>query len=312
VGDRLKGRVAIVTGGGRGIGRAEALLLAEEGASVVVNDLGCDNAGRSSSREPADSVVEDIRKRGGKAVASYDNVAEMTTGERLVKQAVDSFGRLDILVNNAGVLRDRMIFNMSEEEWDTVIAYHLKGHFTTSKYACIAFRQQRSGRIVNTSSESGMGNLGQANYAAAKEGIVGLTRTVARDMGRYGVTCNAIRPRAATRLTMTEELRQAMERARAVGVAPVAGGLGTHNLPEAVAPMVVWLCTDVASNVNGRTFIVGGGMIALCSEITQERTIYKRENNGVWKLDELDKITPASLADGLVNQWPVLAPSEKR
>jgi NAD(P)-dependent dehydrogenase (short-subunit alcohol dehydrogenase family) len=202
---------------------------------------------------------------------------------------------------------------MTEEEWDGIIAYHLKGHFTTIKHACIVFRQQRSGRIVNTSSESGLGNMGQANYSAAKEGIVGLTRTVARDMGRYGVTCNAIRPRAATRLTMTEELRQALERSRAAGIMPAGGETPIgQNPPDAVAPMVVWLCTDAAANVNGRNFIVGGGMVSLCSEITQERSIYKTENSGIWKLDELDRIVPATLAQGLVNQWAPQPATEKR
>ena len=192
--NRLAGKVAIVTGGGRGIGRGEALLLAEEGAAVVVNDLGGNPDGTGHDGGPADEVVAEIKAKGGRAVASYDNVAEMAGGENMVKIALDTFGRLDIVVNNAGILRDRMVFNMSEEEWDLVVDVHLKGHFTTTKAAGVIFRQQRSGRIINTSSTSGLGSMGQANYSAAKEGIVGLTRTVARDLGRYGVTCNAIRP----------------------------------------------------------------------------------------------------------------------
>src|SRR5579885_1890263 len=196
MGNRLAGKVAIVTGAGRGIGRAEALLLAQEGAAVVVNDLGGNTDGTGHDGGPADQVVAEIKAAGGRAVANYANVAEMAGGESMVKTALDTFGRLDILVNNAGILRDRMVFNMSEDEWDDVVDVHLKGHFTTIKAAGVIFRQQRSGRIINTSSTSGLGNMGQANYSAAKEGIVGFTRTVARDLGRYGVRVNAIRPRA--------------------------------------------------------------------------------------------------------------------
>ena len=210
---RLEGKVAIVTGAGRGIGRGEALLLATEGCRVVVNDFGGSPAGEGGEQAPADEVVGEIQKLGREAVANYGDVASMADGEAMVKQALDTWGQLDILINNAGILRDRMIFNMTEAEWDGVIAVHLKGHFSVTRPASMVFRQQRSGRIVNTSSESGLGNMGQANYSAAKEGIVGLTRTLALDLGRYGVTANAIRPRAATRLTMSDELRAAMERA---------------------------------------------------------------------------------------------------
>ncbi|MFQ5925792.1 MAG: SDR family NAD(P)-dependent oxidoreductase, partial [Dehalococcoidia bacterium] len=214
MGDRLKGKVAVVTGAGRGIGRAEALLLAEEGAKVVVNDLGGAPDGSGEATSPADEVVKEIKDRRGEAVANYDSVATPEGGENIIKTAIDTFGRLDILINNAGILRDRMVFNMSPEEWDAVIKVHLYGHFNCTRPACVIFRQQRSGRIINTSSEAGLGNMGQANYSAAKEGIVGFTRTVARDMGRYGVTCNAIRPIAATRLTVTPELQAALERAK--------------------------------------------------------------------------------------------------
>ncbi|MDY6908077.1 MAG: SDR family NAD(P)-dependent oxidoreductase [Chloroflexota bacterium] len=310
MGDRLKGKVAVVTGAGRGIGRAHALALAAEGAKVVVNDLGGAVDGTGADKSPADEVVAEIKKMGGEAVANYDSVSSMAGGENIIKTAIDTFGKIDILVNNAGVLRDRMIFNTTEEEWDTVISVHLKGHFTTTKFACIAFRQQRSGRIVNTASESGLGSLGQANYSAAKEGIIGLTRTVARDMGKYGITCNAIRPRAATRMTVNPELQAAMAKKAEVGMGSIgtSSGLtadesGSISLmgPEMVSPMVVYLCLDEAANINGCNFVVGGGEISLYSDPVPVRSIYK---NGIWTIDELVALVPKSLAVDLVNPAP--------
>lgn len=307
---RLEGKVAIVTGAGRGIGRGEALLLAAEGCRVVVNDFGGSPDGEGGAQTPADEVVEDIKKAGGEAAANYGNVSSMADGEALVKQALDTFGRLDILVNNAGILRDRMVFNMTEAEWDAVIAVHLKGHFTVTRPASMVFRQQRSGRIVNTSSESGLGNMGQANYSAAKEGIVGLTRTLALDLGRYGVTANAIRPRAATRLTMSDELREAMERARQAGTTESTPGSDVMAQmetlkPELVAPLVVYLCTDAAGNINGRDFIVGGSEISLCSIPDKERTIYR---DGGWDLDSLEAVFPAAIGNSLRNPMPAQPP----
>ena len=316
---RLEGKVAIVTGAGRGIGRGEALLLAEEGARVVVNDLGGSEAGEGADQSPADAVVAEIREAGGEAIANYGSVATMEGGEGMVQSALDAFGRLDILINNAGILRDRMVFNMSEEEWDAVIAVHLKGHFTTTKFASIVFRQQRWGRIVNTSSESGLGNMGQANYAAAKEGIVGLTRTCALDLGRYGVTVNAIRPRAGTRLTLSPELREAMQRARASqrGGEGDAGETGAGEAvsqldalaPELVAPLAVYLCTDAAANVNGRDFIVGGDEVSLMSVPVKEATIHRE---GGWDLASLERVFPRVLGANLRNPAPPQPPNTQR
>ena len=301
---RLAGRVAIVTGAGRGIGRGEALLLAGEGAKVVVNDLGGGPAGDGADQSPADAVAAEIRDAGGEAVASYDSVATMEGGERIVRTALDAFGRLDILVNNAGILRDRMVFNMSEAEWDSVIDVHLKGHFSTTKHAGLVFRQQRSGRIVNTSSESGLGNMGQANYAAAKEGIVGLTRTCALDLGRYGATVNAIRPRAGTRLTLSPEMEEARARRQAAreqrgetDAAQAATGVDALD-PDLVAPLVVYLCTDAAADVNGRDFLVGGDEISLMSLPARERTI---QREGGWTLDAIERVFPRTLGAGLTN-----------
>ena len=314
---RLEGKVAIVTGAGRGIGRGEALLLAQEGARVIVNDFGGSTAGEGGDSSPANEVVEEIKKMGGDARANAGNVASYADGEAIVKQALDTWGRLDILVNNAGILRDRIIFNMSEEEWDAVVAVHLKGHFTITRHASIVMRQQRGGRIVNTSSESGLGNLGQANYSAAKEGIVGLTRTLALDLGKDGVTANAIRPRAATRLTLSPEMEAARVRRQQMAAGPGATAAPAQEssaeqaltgiaalAPELIAPLVVFLCTDKASNINGRDFIVGGDEISLMSLPERERTIYKQ---GGWDLDSLDRVFASTLGAGVKNPKPAEA-----
>jgi NAD(P)-dependent dehydrogenase (short-subunit alcohol dehydrogenase family) len=174
----------------------------------MINDFGEASNGISQANTPADEVVAEIKKMGGDAVANYDNVATPDGGENIIRTAMDKFGRLDIMVNNGGILRDRIIFNMSDEEWDSIMKVHLYGHFHCTKLACVILRQQKSGRIINTSSEAGLGNMGQTNYSVAKEGIMEFTRTVARGMGKYGVTCNAIRPQAETKLTMSPELKE--------------------------------------------------------------------------------------------------------
>jgi NAD(P)-dependent dehydrogenase (short-subunit alcohol dehydrogenase family) len=305
--DRLKGRTAIVTGAGRGIGRAVAMLLATEGASVVVNDFGVAVDGSQPSEGPAKDVADEIKGAGGNAVPNFDTVATVEGGERLIKQALDAFGRLDILVNVAGILRDRMIFNMSEEEWDAVIAVHLKGHFCTTKPASVIFRQQRYGRIVNFSSGSGLTGIpGQANYGAAKAGIAGFTRVVARDLGRYGVTCNAISPGAATRMTATvpEQSRELRARAGIQGVGgapPRQSLLASMREPEYVAPMVAFLCTDEAWNINGKIFAVSGGTVSLLQEEVPLRTMAKQ---GAWTVQELRELVPTRLMFGLQNPAP--------
>ncbi|HEY8837584.1 MAG TPA: SDR family NAD(P)-dependent oxidoreductase, partial [Dehalococcoidia bacterium] len=200
---RLDGRVAIVTGAGRGIGASVARIMAREGASVVVNDVGVGVDGSGQDKGPAQDVVDEIRSAGGKAVACFDSVADHDAAERIVRTALDEFGGLDVLVNVAGILRDRMVFNMTEEEWDAVIAVHLKGTFNTTKFASIHWRTARKGnyRLINFTSESGLlGAPGQPNYAAAKMGIVGFTYSCANGLARYGVTANCISPRAATRM----------------------------------------------------------------------------------------------------------------
>jgi len=304
MGKRLEGKVAVVTGAGRGIGRGIAVLMAEEGAKVVVNDLGGGPDGKGADQSPASEVVKDIKAKGGEAVHNYDTVATAEGGENIIKCALNNFGRVDILVTNAGILRDRMVFNMSDEEWDDVLKVHLYGTFYTTRAACRAFRAQKNGRIITFSSESGLGSLGQSNYSAAKEGIIGFTRTVARDMGKYGVTCNSIRPRAGTRLTLTDELRAAMEKKRASGIESPGTEMDLGSLvPEAIAPFVVFLCLDEAANINGYDFVVGGGMIGVFSQPQITKMNYKA---GLWTVDELVNIVPATISKDLVNPVPVV------
>lgn len=305
MGDRLKGRVAIVTGAGRGIGRGEALALASQGCNVIINDMGAAVDGSGSEATPAEEVVQEIKKIGCQALADYGNVVETETGERLVKMALDNFGRLDIVINNAGILRDRMLFNMAPEEWDAVIAVHLRGHFNLARPAAVYFRQERKGGvIVNTSSTSGLGNPGQTNYAAAKEGIVGFTRTLARELGRYGVRANAIRPQAATRMTLSPDMKARFERAGEAGARMLAEI--EKQVPEQVGPMVAWLCTDEAANVNGRTFLVRAGFIGLYSEPDIVGSI---ETDQPWTVDNISSRI-SSVTSGLVNEWPVQPPKE--
>src|SRR5438552_8191731 len=291
--ERLEGRAAVVTGAGRGIGRAIAELLAAEGAAVVVNDLGAEVDGRGASRRVADEVVDAIRTRGGRAVANADSVADFAAAERIGETAVKEFGAIDILVNNAGILRDRMIFNMSEEEWDAVIAVHLKGTFNCSRHATRRMREQRRGRIISLSSTSGVyGNAGQANYGAAKDGIAGLTRVAARDVGRYGITVNAVCPGAITRMTETIPRRGGASRAFPLH----------HFGPENVAPFVVYLTTDAAKHVNGQLFLVMAGMVALLNYPAPVRTIYA--SNARWTPEEIATVFPHTLGMDLTNPSP--------
>jgi hypothetical protein len=306
MGDRLKGRVAIVTGAGRGIGRGEALALASEGAFVIVNDMGAAVDGSGSEATPAEEVVQEVKKMGSQAVANYDNVVETETGEKLMKLALDTWGRLDIVINNAGILRDRMLFNMAVEEWDSVIAVHLRGHFNITKPACGYFRQERKGGvIINTSSTSGLGNVGQTNYAAAKEGIVGFTRTLAREMGRYGVRCNAIRPMAATRMTLSPDMRARAERAGEAGM-KMLEQMEKSQPPEQIGPFVAWLCSDEAANVNGRNFLVRQGYIGLYSE---PEIVAAIESEQPWTVDSVSA-SISKVTKGLVNEWVPEPPKE--
>ncbi len=300
----LKDKVAVVTGAGRGIGRGVALALAAAGAKVVVNDFGVNTDGSAPTEGPAFDVVAEIEKAGGEAVANTDSVATWKGGESIIGAAVERFGRIDILVTCAGILRDRMVFNMSEEEFDSVLAVHLKGTFNCVRHAAPLLRQQGSGRIITFSSGSGLfGNPGQANYGSAKAGISGLTKVVARDLGKYGVTCNSICPVAATRMTMTPETLRAREIRKQQGIIREERALNQlENLqPEDIAPMVVYLASDLAGGVNGQFFLCAGNSISLISLPRAVNTIFK---DGRWTLDELDELVPQTLAQGLVNPAP--------
>ncbi len=255
-----EGRVVIVTGAGRGIGREHALEFARQGAKVVVNDLGAERDGSGNSTGPAGEVVTEIRDLGGEAVANGADVADWDQAKDLIDDAIKAFGRLDVLVNNAGFLRDRMLANTSEEEWDAVIRVHLKGHFVTARHAASYWRDQAKAgetvdaRIINTSSGAGiMGSVGQGNYSAAKAGIVGLTLVQSAEFARYGVTANAIAPAARTR--MTEGVFDSM-------AAPEPGAFDAMA-PENISPLVVWLGSTESAGVNGRVFEVEGGQLSV-------------------------------------------------
>jgi NAD(P)-dependent dehydrogenase (short-subunit alcohol dehydrogenase family) len=279
----LTGRVAIVTGAGNGLGRAESLALARAGARLVLNDLPGD---------AVQAVADQIAADGGQAVVAAGDVAEWATGEQLVATALEQYGQLDILVNNAGVLRDRMIFTMSAQEWDLVIRVHLRGHFVTTRFATAYWREQRNraghqvyARVVNTSSEAFLlGSIGQPNYAAAKAGIAALTVTTARSCSRYGVRANAICPRART--AMTAEL---MGPPPDEGVDPLA--------PEHVAPLVVYLASPAAETINGEVFVVHGGVAAVMDPPTIRAAFHAATPDGMWTLESVHAALSPAFGD---------------
>ena len=304
----LKDKVAIVTGAGRGIGKGIVKLMAAQGAKVVVADPGVNLDGSGLDRSVADQVVREITDAGGMAIASYESVVTTEGGESIVKAAVDSFGRLDIVVTCAGIVRDRMVFNMTEQEWDDVINVHLKGTFTVVKPACVLFRHQRSGRIITFTSRAGLiGNSGEANYGAAKSAIAGFTKVVARDMGRYGVTANSISPRAMTRMAGAIPESAAETRAQA-GVASLPGEEDEGSLdPDYIAPFLAYLASDYAANVNGQIFYVHGGDISLMSQPRPMRSIY---NEGRWPLEKLRVQAQNFLTKDILNPAPPQPPPQ--
>ena len=272
----LEGRVAVVTGAGNGIGRAEAIELARQGAKVVVNDIGTSYDGQGTSHAPADAVVKEIKSAGNHAVASYDSVATEEGAENIIRTAMDNFGRIDVLVNNAGLVREPQgIDEFALEDWEILLRTHLFGTFYCTRRAAAFMKKQSYGRIVNTASHVGLGWKGFAAYSAAKEGIVGFTRTVARDMAEFGVTCNVIRPIAAWRGTK-EDIPQ-------VAV----------NRPEDVASLVVYLASEQADHINGCVFEVWRGHVGIYIEPPPVQNALKKE--GAWTTEELAQAIPQSL-----------------
>ena len=299
MGDWLKNRVAIVTGSGQGIGKAIALALAEEGAKVITN-----NRRPGTEGGDAETVVKEIKALGGEAVPFFGSVSEFDVAEKIVKTAADSFGRLDIVINNAGADAPRMVWNMTEEDWDRSVDSFLKGSFNCIRFASGLMREQRWGRIINTTSTAWLGTVGHCNYGAAKAGLVGLTRAVAREMGRYGVTCNAYAPTAATRFTLSDEIVAGFKKRYEAGLMTKERfeELTNPPRPETVAPFLVYLCTDEAADINGQVFDVTGGDIAIYSEPVKKKSIVKRE--GLWTVEELIEQVPKVLLEGYKNPAP--------
>ena len=297
--ERLKGKVAIVTGSGQGIGKAIALALAEEGAKVVTN-----NRRPGTEGGDAETVVKEIEAMGGEAMPFFGSVNDFNDAEMIVKLAVEKFGRLDILVNNAGADAPRMVWNMSEEEWDKCVDSFLKGSFNCTRFASALMREQKWGRIINTTSTAWLGTVGHCNYGAAKAGIVGLTRAVAREVGRYGITCNAYAPTAATRFTLSDEIVAGFKKRYEAGLMTKERfeELTNPPKPETVGPFIVYLCTDEAADINGQVFDVTGGNIAIYSEPVKKKSIVKEK--GMWTVEELIEQVPKVLLEGYKNPAP--------
>ena len=311
MGNRLEGKVAIVTGGGGGIGRGVCRLLAEEGASVVVNDVGGAVDGTGTSTGPADELVSEIKENGGVAISNYDTIATMEGAGKLVQAALDNFGRVDILMHVAGILRDRMVFNMTEEEWDAVLSVHLYGAFNTVKQVVPHLIEQRSGRIIIFSSGSGLGNSGQTNYAAAKEGQVGFVRSLSRELAPFNITVNAVYPGGDTR--MTGSIPDSALEIRAQRGISSRRTVPTKELreprhPDRNAPKAVYLCTDAAENITGEVIGTSGPPMTLYSPRHVSRVIH---SDTAWTLDQLEVMIPNAITDGIPNPAPAVQPEEK-
>lgn len=299
MGDLLKGRVAVVTGSGRGIGRAHAMALAEEGASVVVNDIGVERDGSGGTRAPADDAVAQIRENGGEAVASYDDISDYEAAGNLIRTAVDAYGRLDILVNNAGTFQYRLFHQLTEQEWDGLMGVHLFGTFNTCHHAVKVMMEQRYGRIINTASSQWRNPEGRGNYGAAKGAIVSLTWGLAFELRNHNITVNAIAPMAATRSFGDDTYRTMLADAGLDRKKNPAEQGSNRAGPEFVSPVVVWLASERAAGVNGIVFRAGSGKIGRYSHPTETRTLYREAGNGEpWTLDELDELLPSTVLLG--------------
>ena len=311
MGNKLRGRNALVTGAGRGIGKAVALALAGEGANILVCDLGVAMDGTGADKSPADTTADQCHELGVKAVPHYGDVSKFDSSEEMVKACVSHFGSIDILCNIAGILRPKMIFNMSEDDWDRVQAVHLKGTWNLCRHASVQMRQQRYGRIINTTSEAYAGTVGHTNYASAKGGIVSLTYAVAREMGRYGVTCNAFAPRARTRMSVGDAQDEGLQKRIAAGLISQDRLEGMEETrregadPEYFAPFIAYLSSDAAAHINGCVFVVSRATIGIWNHPTITRKFSRDWDIAKpWTLDELERLVPQELLTDYVNPSP--------
>ncbi|UCD08878.1 MAG: SDR family NAD(P)-dependent oxidoreductase [Dehalococcoidales bacterium] len=297
--NRLKDKVAIVTGSGQGIGLAIAIALAREGATVVTN-----NRREGTEGGDAKTAAEQINSMGGKANHFFGSISDYSVAEEMITTTKEKYGSVDILVNNAGADMPHMIWNMTEEEWDTCLDSFLKGTFNTSRFACGIMREQKWGRIINTTSTAWLGTVGHCNYGAAKAGIVGLTRAIAREMGKYNVTCNAYAPTASTRFSASEDIQAGFKKRYEAGLMTKERYEELTNLPDpmTLTPFLVYLCTQEAANINGQVFDVTGGNITMYSEPVRMKSIDKQE--GFWTIEELVKMVPTILPEGYQNPAP--------
>jgi 3-oxoacyl-[acyl-carrier protein] reductase len=307
MGQRLKGKNAVVTGSSHGIGKAIALALAAEGASVVVNSSGSSPEGPGTDLKPLNDVVDEIKAKGEVAIASCGSVADFAYAGRLIKACVDNFGSIDILVNCAGIGEVGSIIDVPLEVWQHVVDVHLNGTFNCCKHACPLMAQQRSGRIMNVGSHAFLGTYGGTGYAAAKGGIISLTRAIAKDMGEYGVTCNAFCPGARTRLSSGqwyEEYIRALHARRLLTEVQKKAALNPPD-PDLVPPLILYLATDEAANITGQVFTVAGGHVGLFPEPKEVTLIYKNyKKYGPWTIDEIARLLPSKLSVHLVNPSP--------
>ena len=291
----LKDKVAVVTGSGQGIGRGIGLAMAREGARVVVSDI---------IRELAEKVAQEIADGGGKAIAFPGDISRFEVAREMMKATVDTFGRIDILVNNAGIVGPSWVWDMTEENWDRVIGVSLKGAFNCIRNACNLMKDQRWGRIISATSTSALGSLETCAYAAAKAGVVGLTNALARELGPYGITCNAYAPTAGTQMTLSEDAKTRFKRRYESGVYSKEKyeQMLHPPMPESIAPLIIYLSTDEASDINGQVFRIDGNRVAVFSTPSENNSI--RKEAGLWTLEELKELVPKTVLRGYKNPAP--------
>ena len=314
MGQRLKGKNAVVTGSSHGIGKAIALALVAEGARVVVNSSGSSPQGQGTDLKPLNDVVDEIQAKGGVAIASCGSVADFAFAGRLIKACVDNFGSIDILVNCAGIGEVGTIIDVPLEVWQHVVDVHLSGTFNCCRHACPLMAQQRSGRIINVGSHAFLGIYGGTSYAAAKGGIISLTRAIARDMEEYGVTCNAFCPGARTRLSSGQWYEEHISALHARGLLTEEQKKYALNPPDPnlVPPLILYLATDETANITGQVFTVAGGHVGLFTEPKEVTLIYKNyKKYGPWTIDEIARLLPSKLSVNLVNSSPAKPSDEK-